>query len=389
MVPDAAAEVVRLFERYLALGSVGALKAELDAEGIVSVARVTRAGRRLGGKPYSRGALYTLLSNRVYRGDIRHKDTWHPGPHEPIVPEALWNAVQARLEQQRTERKLGSRAREASLLAGMVVDGEGHRLTPSHTVKAGKRYRYYLGRGPAQSPREHGGSSSRTRTRRLCVPAYDLERRVGDAWKAVLGSPDLDVTLGIEDLALGQTVRAAAAQWLEAWDRSALPEQRRILLAADLEVRVEATRITLAWSPKHLLAALTSATVPDRTARNTRTAVRHIAACVIRHHGETRIVAPDSVATAPRPQQQTLLRAIAQGQRWHRELIEGRVTSIAALARRHQVSTAHVLHTLRCGWLAPDLVEQLLQGRARASLARTHVRDHFISDWNEQRQRWG
>ena len=410
VVPEAAAEVVRLFERYRALKSVAALKAELDAQGIVSRIRESRKGRQSGGMPYSRGALYQLLKNRVYRGEIAHKGTWHPGPHEPIVPEALWNAVQAQLELQRTERRLGGRAKEASLLASMVVDDQGQRLTPSHTVKAGKRYRYYLGRQPAPEHREQDGLSkaknqphgarakggaavSQTRPRRLCVPAHDLERLVIDAWKALLGSPDLDVQLRVEEPELGRSIRRAAEAKLEAWDQLALPEQRRALLDADVQVRVFQTHVELALAPERLVTSLagTSPSRPPRQGHNPRSLVRRIDACVIRLYGETRILEQDAQtqSEARRPIERSLLLAIAQGRQWHQQLIAGQVTSIATLARRSNISTAQVLHTLRCAWLAPDLVEKLLDGRARSALTRANVRERFTASWKEQRAQWG
>ena len=73
------------------------LKNDLDQRGIVSAVKLSRKGRRRGGKPFSRGALYCLLSNRIYLGEIRHKQQSHPGQHEPIMSRELWERVQAKL----------------------------------------------------------------------------------------------------------------------------------------------------------------------------------------------------------------------------------------------------------------------------------------------------
>jgi site-specific DNA recombinase len=84
-----AATVRRIFQRYLELGSVRALKATLDQEGVVSKLRAAADGSPYGGKSFSRGALYLMLQNRVYRGEIVHKEAAYPGEHAPIVDEDL------------------------------------------------------------------------------------------------------------------------------------------------------------------------------------------------------------------------------------------------------------------------------------------------------------
>ena len=98
VVIDSEAEIVRLiFRRYAELGSVRLLKEELDARGIKSKSRTSASGRVIGGKPFSRGALYLMLQNRIYRGEIVHKGQSHPGEHTPIIDQPLWDAVQAQL----------------------------------------------------------------------------------------------------------------------------------------------------------------------------------------------------------------------------------------------------------------------------------------------------
>src|ERR1700693_22360 len=99
------AETVRgTFERYLELGSVRLLANDLRLRGIISSVRVTRSGKARGGKQFSRGALYCLLSNSAYIGEIRHKQERHPGQHEGIVSRALWERVQERLRERATRR---------------------------------------------------------------------------------------------------------------------------------------------------------------------------------------------------------------------------------------------------------------------------------------------
>jgi DNA invertase Pin-like site-specific DNA recombinase len=116
VVNEAEAEAVRhVFRSYLALGSVRLLQEQLAVDGVRSKA----------GQPLSRGALYTLLGNRLYRGEVAHKGAVHPGEHAAVIDHAFWDAVQARLAEQRAERRAGGGAGGPSLLAGLLHDGGG------------------------------------------------------------------------------------------------------------------------------------------------------------------------------------------------------------------------------------------------------------------------
>ena len=99
-----------IFRRYAELSSVRLLKAELDAQGRNSKSWTSAAGRVIGGKPFSRGALYLMLRNRTYRGEIVHTGQFHPGEHPPIIDPPLWDAVQMRLAGNTAERNAGTRA---------------------------------------------------------------------------------------------------------------------------------------------------------------------------------------------------------------------------------------------------------------------------------------
>ena len=114
LIDEAEAKTVRhIYRRYATLGSVWTLKEELDRDGVVSKVRVDRYGRATGGNPVARGALYTMLQNRIYRGRIVHKDKHYPGEHEAIVDEALWDEVQRQLAANQIDRATGTHAADA------------------------------------------------------------------------------------------------------------------------------------------------------------------------------------------------------------------------------------------------------------------------------------
>src|SRR5262247_3316596 len=109
VIIDSEAESVRsTFRRYAELGSVRLLKEELEAQGRKSKSWTSAAGRVIGGKPFSRGALYLMLRNRTYRGEIVHKGQSYPGEHPPIIDQPLWGAVRAQLAGNITDRTSGT-----------------------------------------------------------------------------------------------------------------------------------------------------------------------------------------------------------------------------------------------------------------------------------------
>ena len=91
--------VRRIFERYLALGSIPVLQKELRDDGVVTRARKMASGETIGAVPLTNGPLSYILKNRHYLGEINHKDRSWPGEHAPIIAADLFDAVQARLKE--------------------------------------------------------------------------------------------------------------------------------------------------------------------------------------------------------------------------------------------------------------------------------------------------
>ena len=139
-VPDEAATVNRIMQRYLDCANILELREVLEREGVVSKRTVSRKGNVRGGVPFGRGALHHLLSNRTYVGEVAHGGKVYRGEHEALVDRALFDAVQAKLLS-RTNAPLSPEARRCiSLLAGMVRDEHGRSMSPVHTRNHGKRY---------------------------------------------------------------------------------------------------------------------------------------------------------------------------------------------------------------------------------------------------------
>ncbi len=187
VVNEAEAAIVRMiFRRYLELGSVRALKAALDEERVVSKLRTAADGSPYGGKSFSRGALYLMLQNRIYRGEIVHKGTAHPGEHAPIIDEDLWSSVQLRLEANGVERREGQAPAKSNLLTGMLFDADGQPMTPTHAVKKGVRYRYYVPRRLVTGTKSEKGNPETSGQR---IPAANLEGLVVQRLRSFFADP--------------------------------------------------------------------------------------------------------------------------------------------------------------------------------------------------------
>src|SRR5205814_1546859 len=142
--PAEAETVRRIFALYRELGCVRRVKEEADRLGLRTKCGTTANGAERGGKAFSRGHLYTLLSNPIYTGRIAHKAELYRGQHPALIDDESWSAVRDQLAANASDHRRKAKAAEPSLLAGLLVDARGERFTPSHSIKKGRRYRYYI-----------------------------------------------------------------------------------------------------------------------------------------------------------------------------------------------------------------------------------------------------
>ena len=191
------AQTVRtIFGLYTRLGSVTKVKAEVDRLRLRTKARIFMHGQPGGALPFRTGHLYTILRNPLYVGQVQHKGQTYPGDHPRIIEQIIWDQIQTRLASNAAARRTGATAKEPSLLAGLLFDQGGTRMTPTHAVKSGKRYRYYISNNLIAG-RAIGRRANREGTR---IPAQEIEQHVVDAVTSLLrdGSRVLDA-VGIAD----------------------------------------------------------------------------------------------------------------------------------------------------------------------------------------------
>lgn len=220
---DEARLVRHIFERYLELGSVRRLKMDLEEKRIVSGTKVCRKGNVRGGKPFSRGALYHLLSNPIYVGDIRHEHDRHAGQHEPVISGELWERVQQQLRTRPARHGEGRKTEAAdSPLAGKLFDESGELLYVQGAAKGERRYRYYVSKSLVK-----GGSQEAEQGWRL--PAPEIERTISAAVQAMLADRTA-IALALEESGVESGRLVAALKSAAAW--VARPVERRKPLGA-------------------------------------------------------------------------------------------------------------------------------------------------------------
>jgi DNA invertase Pin-like site-specific DNA recombinase len=226
VVNEKEAELVRLiFMRFLRVGSGTKLAQELRRAGHTTKSWTTQDGQHHAGKPIDKGALYKILNNRVYLGDAVHKGTPYPGEHEAIIDRGTWDKVHSILAENTVARANGTRAQTPALLRGLIFAPGGWAMTPSHSRKNGRLYRYYVSTDAIRK----GYSECAVRS----VPAAEVEEAVVAQVQHLLRSPEIiartwaaaRTELQMPEREVVETVTAFAPLWDELFPA----EQARIV----------------------------------------------------------------------------------------------------------------------------------------------------------------
>jgi len=217
VVNEAEAAMVRcVFVGFAEVGSGTKLTQVMRAEGIT-----TRSGR-----PINKADIYKLLNNRTYVGEVQHKGQIYPGEHEAIVPRDLWDRVHQVLKESPRARANKNRAQSPALLRGLIFGADGRAMSPTHTRRHGRLYRYYV----SQSVLKGDGPENVIRR----VSAAEIETAVMTQVRVLLRQPEIIVgtwmaaRAGLPDLTENET-REALERLDPLWDQLFPAEQARIV----------------------------------------------------------------------------------------------------------------------------------------------------------------
>ncbi len=336
--PAEAETVRRIFALYQELGCVRRVKEEADRLGLRTKCSTTADGMKRGGRPFSRGHIYGLLANPIYTGQIAHKGELYPGQQPALIDDETWTAVRNQLAANTSDHRHRARAAEPSLLAGLLVDARGERLTPSHAIKKGRRYRYYVSAAlitEVGTDRAHG-------TR---IVAREIEEAVVRILIEGLTSPaKLVERFGTAGMAsdqirkmLGRAARLAAAL------SDSLGERAKLVRELVEKVVVDDQSLTI----KLRCGVLVGGGVPSSASEDGRDNAVELAAAIAfkRRGAETKLVLPGRAPQNDRSQ----------------------------------------CDPVGLAFLSPQLVEAILQGRQPVQLTATRLTELDLPlDWIEQ-----
>ena len=381
-----AALVRRVFERYLELKSVYVLADELRRDNIRTPQRTSVSGHVSGNQLFSRGNLYWLLTNRVYIGLAVHKGHAYPGLHAPILEKELWDRVQAALAESRAQSKDRIRASHPSLLAGLLYENLGERLTPTHATRNGRRLHYYV--SLSLITREHRDGSQPSRRWRL--PASEVDTVVLGALRAMLKDQSkLVPALALAHLSPAQveTKLASAHLLAQHLDQPNTHERRKLILSLLSRIEIADASVTLKLSTPGLRQALA---LSDTSKTEGKIHEVVLPVRFSKRHVEQKIILA-AEGERPTNRDDVLLKAVARAQTWFEDLKHQRFRDLAEIALHEKLPKTYVHALMPLAFLAPSIVTAILSGRQPADLTlkQLMLRTDLALDWTTQRRQLG
>ena len=303
----------------------------------------TIACETVGGIPFTRGSLAHLLRNCFYIGEVTFKGEVLKGEQPAIVDKALFEGVQAKLNDQVNNHK-AIWTKSEGLLIGRLIDDRGNRMSPSHARKGNVKYRYYLSSALLQGTAARAGSVRR-------VPASEIEALVIESVRDYLKPSE-----PIDDRGLVHTH------------------------VARVEVQPDKLVIQLAEAQKTKTNPKEPSTleVPWR-----KTPARRHREILLPEGIQPKHARPMRSETRAR-----LVAAIGRGHRWLDELIADPTTSADSIAKRENCSARKINMTISLAFLAPDLVQAAIAGRLLHGMGIARLTD-LPAEWSRQYQMLG
>jgi DNA invertase Pin-like site-specific DNA recombinase len=374
------AETVRaIFTLYTELGTVRRLKETVDQRNLTTKRRGDAPG-----KPFTRGHLYQLLGNPLYVGEVVHRGATHPGQHDAIIDRSTWEAVQSQLKANKVAERSKKNTKTISPLAGLLYDETGDRLCPTHANKKGRRYRYYISRRLAHDAHKYDGGWR--------LPAKEIETVVTGALADFLKDA-LRVLEGLRMHAASPTeahqATKRASGTAEHLLRSAPGEQRERLAVLVTRINLAPSAVLIDVSRSGLSRLVLGrdtqhSDAPDETVQ------LHIPIRLRRRGVEAKLVIADP-ARRRREIDPRLTRLVAEAHLWLAQLAAGEFPSVRAIADRYGMHEADVSRSLTLAFLAPDIVNSILDGSHPADLTAEGLRrqPNLPMDWKVQRRLLG
>ena len=377
---DEAHLVRHIMQRYVALRSVRQLMEELDRDGHRTKVQKLKTGATRGDCVFRVGNLYHLLANRVYRGLIVHKGDAFPGEHKAIVPEDLWNDVQAKLVGRSQGGSSRAIRKRTGILSGLLYDSGGRAMVLTHTRKGNRQFHYYANRY------ESLGDATAGRVR-----AQDLEGIVTGQLVEMLGSASETESLLEPGTYTANQLHALieATANLVGYLQNAndIAKQQLIYTIVD-RIDVHDDRIVISIDNRALLTHLD----PSQSLQpvSTNLVIERIALRLRRGKAMKLVVPPSSANDASALRDDKLIALIAEGRATMALIRANQQKSIPILAAEHKRCRIRLAKVAKLGCLAPDIVTAIIEGRQPLRLTPGKLLAADLpTNWDEQKRLLG
>ena len=367
LVNEPEAQQVRLiYEKYIELRSLNLVCDYLNAHGHKPKCWINEAGTQRGPDAHSVQSVRTILGNPLYIGKVRHKDQLHDGEHDAILDAELWDQVQALIAEQRVKRAAAKNQNHEILFKGKIFDPEGRAFTTTYTMRASKRYHYYL--------------NKITKAR---IGISELNSIVRNA----LGS----LQSHLQHLVIaGFSQAEVAARYPHAVDAITQQAVKRIILHEDT--------ITVMVSKQHLSHVIEQASpstdskerVPIQMEVQDRGDIIEITLNISFRSYAGRKIAYSATEGAVSIQKtnhdHALITAIVRSYKWNRMIERGEIKIASDIAKKEGVERTYAGDILRLKYLAPEIVTMIMNGAQPRTLNVSQlVRQQLPLDWEAQK----
>jgi len=368
-----AKKVKTIFAKYLELKSVPELKRYLEESKIK-----TRAGNT-----FTKGHLYRLLQNYTYIGQISHKGKVYNGEHEFIIEKEIFDCTQNLLSQNRIREKSSINSKDPSLLAGKIFDDKGNYMSPSHSNKKGRRYRYYTSQALIQFRKHEAGSISK-------IPAGEIETIVRNEIRSFLFKT-INIQKHIENYEIDkQKDLLSTIKNLKTHLRYKLDNIFIRTILSKVILHKEKVDIILCKNRliKVLEAIAYDTSYPEELKEESENPIlmsKFIRISATSKNGSVLIISASQKQEININSQ--LINAIAKSYYWHELMMNGEITSSTDILKiENEFNKSYINYILGLRFLAPEIIESILNGKQPRDLSLKNLFDIKTSNWEEQRK---
>jgi DNA invertase Pin-like site-specific DNA recombinase len=384
---DEAATIRTIYVRYLELKSVDALKDDLEKRELKTRLRPDGSEHMAGGKPFSRGHLYRILSNPIYAGQIEHKGQTYEGQHSAIIDQTTFDAVQATLAANSHARLVKAYTKDPSLLSGLIFDQSGDRLLATHTSKQGRRYRYYLSHAALTARRRGKQAADSAEGTVWRLPAVEVEAPVIRLLVEALSDKHWladNLDLAEQPVAARHLIAARARELAAQVESGDLVAKRSVLLLLIERVVLASGTITVSVRTSGIVEPIHPRAADGGSAKvpQSRVVALNRAFTIHRRGPEIRLIIDGEEPPTPEVDP-VLVTAFAKAHRWWRDLLDRRFPTIRELAAAYNVDERYAAWIIELAFLSPTLTQSILNGTqsADATLQRLLTAKALPMEW--------